>query len=188
MNERHEELPERLRAALEHASQTGSEPRRDLWPGIEQRLEPRHRQRRWPALAAAAAILVALLLGVAWRLGRAPSGPSLTPSARPMLQTSNAELRELVTRHRSESERLLRLVNDALARHPQRVSDDVRGSLEALDAALANLEDALAEAPDRPQLESRLAGLYEQHLQVLRSLDGRLQGRRTSMTSARGDS
>lgn len=188
MNEGHEELPDRLRSALEHASQTGSEPRRDLWPDIEQRLEPRQRQRRWPALAAAAAILVALLLGVAWRLGWPSTGPSLSPSTRPLLQTSNEELRELVTRHRTESERLLRLVEGALARHPQSVSDEVSGSLEALDAALASLENALTEAPDRPQLETRLAGLYEQHLQVLRSLDGRLQGRSNLQPSPRGDS
>ncbi|MEM6706718.1 MAG: hypothetical protein AAF690_28690 [Acidobacteriota bacterium] len=167
------ELPHDLQAALQHASERGSEPGRDLWPAIEVQLRPRAARRRF---AIAASILLALLLGLSWRLVQSSTGavPSDELAA---VASSDTELFEALTRHRAESERLLRLVDQALASHPQQVGSEVRNSLDAMQAALAKLELALVEEPGAPQLASRLAGLYEQHLRVLEGLDGRLQGR-----------
>jgi hypothetical protein len=115
-----------------------AQPSRDLWPDIQSRLaaEPRRRA-RWPLLAAAAVLLVALGAGVlAWRM-HAPAPPQLDASARTALDWSQPN-------------------NPTLA-----------AAAQDLDGASAQLQQALEQRPDAVFLVGLLNRTNSQRMRLM---------------------
>lgn len=171
------ELPAEIESLIAESSARGLEPGRDLWPEIEAELPPKRRRTGRRRLLVAAALLLSTV--AVWRLldvSDTPAPLDLPSRSRPPLTTTSDELREAVGAYRSESERLLTQVARELDRYPDALGADVRSSLETFERALAELEGAVTALPGDEALETRLASLYEQQLDALRGLHGRLKG------------
>lgn len=131
------------------------EPRNDLWPAIATRIgaeagATRARRRRWLPLAAAAALLLATAGGVLM-LGLQRNGAPDLANVPSGARTSTA----------------LRATDDALAR--SRGGDPrLAGAAVVLDAAHAELEQALEQRPDAVFLVGLLNRTNSQRMRLLR--------------------
>jgi anti-sigma factor RsiW len=155
-----------VRAAAE-LPETSVEPR-DLWPGIAERLEaaPRTR-RRWQPWLAAAAMLVAV--SGAWWAGRwsaAPSPHSVAPSTDAVRATaeSSADFRQEYRRARDELDALLAARREGMS--PENLII-VEESLCVIDRAIEDIESALLDNPEDPNLNRSLRLAYDRQLHVL---------------------
>ena len=163
------ELPDALRWQL-RGMRRDVEPQRDLWDGIAARIatQPQaplvsrdSRLRRPLALLATAAVL-ALAIGVGWRM---------RPDAAPMPAT---------TAGTHATNRLLAMEADAMAREYAGALRVVQASagvapaaspaLAELDASADMLRAAIAQAPDSRFLFDRLQRVYAQRLALTRRL------------------
>ncbi|HEX5634591.1 MAG TPA: hypothetical protein VFX50_15220 [Gemmatimonadales bacterium] len=131
------------------------EPARDLWPGIERRLQPRRRRLpRWLPLAAA----LALAAG-AWLLGRTASRdvPGPVPVADAPAGTGAA------------TELLAALERDPGTLAPETLAA-LRRNLAVIDSALAESRAALARDPGDADAESWLRLVERQRADLLRQV------------------
>jgi hypothetical protein len=171
----------RLRTLVSRA-RASSAPQTDLdalWPGIRSRIEaakivplaatapssapPRGRITRthWTAIGiAAAAAVLAVGIGLTLRANRAPVPRVATA---PQLTTINDSARL----YRDEAERLLRdlELRRAMLRPETRASID--SDLRTIDAAIAELEAAIAHDPNNAALRQLLASSYRQKVELL---------------------
>ncbi len=134
------------------------EPGRDLWPGIEARLTPRRNglrlQTRWP-LAAAAAVVAAVTLGVLWH--RPPT------TVVPRMQASNETVRSLPGYIEADVQARARFAADSLRDDPSlspRTRAIVLRNLDLIEQAIGNVKLALRSDPANPQLLKMLNQLY----------------------------
>lgn len=180
-----------LRALTAQASLlTPIPPERDLWPGIEARLEPRsdgvpappeatapggvlsiRPTRRWafsaPQLVAAAIALVVLAGGSVWLI--APSAPddvADTPTAAAAAAGSDRTV-FLATYEPaiSELEQEFRVQRDQLDPETRRVVEE---NMAIIERAIAEAEQALAEDPSNSFLNTHLAGVMRRKVDLLR--------------------
>lgn len=165
-----------LLAAIDALSDEG--PTRNLWPGIENRIQPR---RPWsitltlPQLAMAATLVLAVSAGLSW-LALAPRDVQTTPEApiqavaepaspvRPDVARANfadeqydAAIADLEQVLREQGERL----------DPQTVMV-IERNLRAIDAAIQQARDALDADPANTYLNSHLADARRRKLELLR--------------------
>lgn len=181
-----------LRALTARASLLpGIPPERDLWPGIEARLEPRSgrpparsdtaapagvlsiRPTRWtltvPQLVAAAIALVVLAAGSVWLLVPSAGLDSVadpTPATAPGVDGS-PQLVFLAAYQPaiSELEREFQARRAQLAPDTRRVVEE---NMAIIDQAIAEAERALAEDPSNSFLNTHLAGTMRQKVELLR--------------------
>lgn len=152
-----------------------SQPSRDLWPGIAERLAPRTRTRaapwlsfpagrlvpRWTLATAAAAILV-LAAGLwIWQADR----PSRTAGV-PAPTASGVATAEHDGEYEKHVASLEREVRARLAADPRLVGV-LEENLATLDVAMANYREALSQAPGDARLRGRLAETRQRKLAVL---------------------
>lgn len=166
---------EELRALLAAAAELPREatPRRDLWPGIERRLDRAKVVRiRFPragtlwraaALAAAAALVTFVLTRPGGDTGRkTPESVAVAPGERAESPLDRADLE-----YASASRDVLdRLENDREL-DPETVAL-IRRNLELIDQAVREIRQALDASPEDARLQHRLTAEYQRRGEVLR--------------------
>jgi hypothetical protein len=171
-----------LRALVTHAPglKRPWPPSWDLWPAVARRLEPRTRRpwrtvlpgtarARWlvPRLTAAAVLVVACVAGIFWLRHTAPSG---SPPAGPA-RTAPPVAAQVDAAYEDSVAELRRSARTRLIADPQ-VVNVLEDNLSALDRAIAEYQDALAEHPRDDELRRRLDAARRQKLEVLRHAAG----------------
>ncbi len=166
-------------------------PTRELWSGIESRLQPTFATAGTPAVAAqrffrvtitqlavAASLLIAVASGVTWTIARRPAGSSVAGNE-PVIQAygvaeddnggqivqanfADAQFNAAV----SDLERVLREERDRL--DPRTVLI-IERNLKAIDAAINEARMALNDDPANPYLNSHLADARRRKLDLLRT-------------------
>jgi hypothetical protein len=156
-------------------------PSRDLWPGIAHRIERdkvvqvrfRSRARRYVLAAVAAAVTVAAMLA-AYTVGRQHSERSVvvrgdaTPAAvAASFEGTTLGAVEAEFRHaRTELMTILEQRRHELSPETLWVVDS---NLRLIDDAIEEITMALGQDPDNPQLSHRLAAVYRQQIELLRT-------------------
>ncbi|MBV8496990.1 MAG: hypothetical protein JO361_09430 [Gammaproteobacteria bacterium] len=154
------------------------EPGRDLWPEIEARIGARPArwqpaQLRW---LAAAAMVASVAVGV-W-IGRSllPGGPAVPPSASiradgPLVSAARPgalDVRyERDPRYQRERAALLRSLQAQLETMPPATRAKVVSSLETIEHAKQDLEQALGRDPGNALLQELLIDTYQDEMRVL---------------------
>lgn len=156
------------------------EPPRDLWPGIAGRIEGQKvvqarfgRRVRRIALAAVAAAVIAAAVLAAYTVGRRHSEPILatvepTPSvvAASFDSSSLAAIETEFMHARTELLAILELRRHELSPETLQVVDS---NLQLIDEAIDEIVLALGRDPDNAQLSHRLAAVYRQQIELLRT-------------------
>jgi len=167
-----------LRALLAHAAALPAErlPSRDLWSGIEERLEGARPVRRlwsvagWGAgLAAAAGVVLALSATLGPGRGPASGSPapaSLVPAA---IRTEDpvAEAERAYARAAAD---LMAALDEERDRLPPETLAALERDLRSIDAALQEVQTALAADPVNPRLNHLLASTHQKKVEMLRQV------------------
>lgn len=169
------------------------EPARDLWPGIEARMElaPGRRVRRWVWQAAAAVLLVASssIVTLQFVRHRAPavtelpasgSGPAVMPAAFGPGYALDPEY--LVAK-----EQLAEMLAQRIDAMPSSARSKLEANLAELQRATAEINAALALRPGDPLLEELLLNAYQAELGVMANVNQltRMNGTLNQTESAR---
>ena len=133
------------------------EPRRDVWPSIQKRLEDTGSRTRWPRVAVAAC-LAAIIAGTTYVMLRetAPATPPRVAERTAPMPIGNPVVHEAETRYVA-AESLLRSELGASAIE-----------LAALDARIAATRAAVVAAPDDPIAVARWRAAYDRKIDALR--------------------
>lgn len=151
------------------------EPGRDLWPGIESRLEHRPLRPRWPAWAwqaAAAVALVAVSSLVTAAFVRQWSVPVVqAPAARPrVVPASYASGPALNADYEAARRQLAADLEQRLATLPPSARQKLEANLAEMRRAAEEINAALARQPGDALLEELLMNTYQDELGVLASV------------------
>jgi hypothetical protein len=171
----HPDLERRLDASLE-SLERDVEPRRDLWPDIESRLEPRSRPRAraWAWQAAAAVVLVAVSSLVTATLVRRPGAPvarTHAPAiAAPVVPATFASPYPLNADYEAARRQLGADLEQRLATLPPSARQKLESNLAEMRRAAEEINAALAREPGDPLLEELLLNTYQDELGVLASV------------------
>ncbi len=189
-----------LRKILEGARglARGTEPSRDLWPGIAEEIGAAPVRAARPVrtgrgiraawgwgLAAAAAVAVAGALGV--MLLRGPRTSFVEPERPAPVESASAAARRSVepvvtaldAQCAAAGQELVAALKTGGGVLDARAAVVVEGGLSVLDGAIAQSMSAWRAHPDDPELIYRLTGLYRQKLQLLREAADLAGGRLT---------
>lgn len=182
---------EALRAQTSRLPRT-VEPRRDLWAGIERRLESSWRQRwrsgTWfpgqlwhPASLAAAAAVVALGLGLwLWRgeplSTRAPDATRATAPAAVIDDEGRNQTRAELARFEDgmllAHQDLLTAVQSRSDRLSPETQAAVEENMRIIDQAIGQIRTALEEDPLNQRLNMQLAAQYQHEVHLLKRVSG----------------
>ena len=163
------------------------EPARDLWPGIEAQLGelpegaasggtvPARRRGQPLRWLAAAAMLASVALGV-W-IGRSllpgtagigtPQVSANRTAVPPLAPTALDAAYVSDPRYQQQRAELVRALQARLATLPPGERDKVTASLEAIEKAKADLEQALGHDPSNALLQELLVNTYQDEMRVL---------------------
>ncbi len=156
------------------------EPERDLWAGIEHRLEPTGWWRSASLLAAAAAIL-ALGLGFwLWRGAAVPTGVDEAPRAAAHSEVTDDAGRNEARAEMARSEDGMLLAHQDLLSAVQSQSDRlspetvaaVEENMRIIDQAIGQIRTALEDDPLNQRLNMLLAAQYQHEVQLLKRVSG----------------
>jgi hypothetical protein len=182
--ERPDERIDATLASLPHELQ----PARDLWPGIESRLEPRRRRGTWAWQAAAAIALVAVSsLITASLVRRADTTVARTNAPDPQAQVTKAAFGpsySLNAEYDTARRQLATDLEQRLASLPPSARQKLEANLAEMHRAAAEINAALARQPGDPLLEELLLNTYQDELGVLASVN-QLTGISVSAATAR---
>jgi hypothetical protein len=166
------------------------EPGRDLWPGIESRLEPRSQRRApaWAWQAAAAVVLVAMSSLVTVGLVRNGTGTGARSAAAqaraPVVPAAFGQARGLGSGYEAARRQLAADLGQRLATMPPLARRKLEANLAEMHRAAAEINTALARQPGDPLLEELLLNTYQDELGVLASVN-QLTGISVSAATAR---
>jgi len=182
--ERPDERIDATLACLPHELQ----PARDLWPGIESRLEPRRRRGTWAWQAAAAIALVAVSsLITASLVRRADTTVARTDAPDPQARVTKAAFGpsySLNAEYDTARRQLATDLEQRLAGMPPSARQKLEANLAEMHRAAAEINAALARQPGDPLLEELLLNTYQDELGVLASVN-QLTGISVSAATAR---
>jgi hypothetical protein len=178
------------------------EPGRDLWPGIEARLEPRGRSRApaWLWQAAAAVLLVAgssLLTATllrnedgSERIAATPRAAVATPPdvAHPMLPAAYSTDARLDPEYLAARRQLTAMLNERIANLPESTRAKLEQNLAELRRAAEQISAALAEQPGDALLQDLLLKTYQDELAVLANVNQLTNALDSSAPGAGADS
>lgn len=169
-----------LRALLARlaALPNGLEPGRDLWPGIAARLGERRvlsfrrhigKARAWvlPALASAAALLVALTL---WRGRDVPVAPTRGQVTLPAALGADRGLSAAQADYARAASDLMKVLNARRDTLPPETVQGVEANLHMIDEALGQIRVALQQDPDNPQLARLLTTTHRRKVAFLQQV------------------
>ena len=162
------------------------EPPHDLWPGIEARLgdaraaadgatpaQRRAVRMRWLAAAAmVACVAIGVWVGRGLLPGPAGSGTVAVNTnpprgVQPPVNTVPHEVYVSDPRYQEQRAALVRELQARLAALPQPERDKVTASLQAIEKAKADLEEALGHDPSNALLQELLVNTYQDEMRVL---------------------
>jgi hypothetical protein len=142
------------------------EPGRDLWPGIEARLQPASRRRRFPTwgggLALAASVLAAV---VAFQVMRAPAAnaPLATTSPAPAADTRSAEAGMV----QAEARAMTVAYEAALAEYAAApMPETIQPGLDELDRSARDIRLAIDASPESAHLLQMLQRTYARRIEL----------------------
>ena len=176
--------PDRKVTSLRELPQS-IEPRHDLWPGIEARLgdiraadgaTPAQRRavrmRRLAAAAMVACVAIGVWVGRGLLPGTAGSGTvavntSPPQAVQPPVNAVPHEVYVSDPRYQEQRAALVRDLQARLAALPQPQRDKVTASLQAIEKAKADLEEALGHDPSNALLQELLVNTYQDEMRVL---------------------
>jgi len=179
-----EEDPELRREVAEYRDLIGQvrslppeiEPARDLWPGIAARI-PAGRRRSW-TWALAASLLVAAGLALTARQGglgperRPPPAEAVTatapPTLSPMARSAYAQTDQALAEIRLQ---LRRTVAEREAELPESTRRLLHENLDTIERAIAEIEAALAERPQSPELARTYIAYRQRQIDLLRQVN-----------------
>jgi hypothetical protein len=184
----HGERPdERIDAAIASLPRE-LQPARDLWPGIESRLEPRGRRGSWAWQAAAAIALVAVSSLITANLVRHADTPvARTYAPDPQAHVTKAAFGpsySLDAEYDTARRQLATDLEQRLAAMPPSARQKLEANLAELHRAAAEINAALSRQPGDPLLEELLLNTYQDELGVLASVN-QLTGTSASAATAR---
>jgi hypothetical protein len=176
----------RLRQLLAHASALprSVSPPRDLWPEISRRIE---RGRAWswprivawqPALAVAAAVVVALGAVVLRQQAPTPANIVVVPSPatgpgyrmHPAAVEMDPGLVAMERDYQAAANALLAALQERRDELEPETLASVESNLAVIDAALAEVHEALAKDPASPELSRMLVSTHRKRVDVLRKM------------------
>lgn len=174
------------------------EPRRDLWPAIEARLEPRARRRApawaWPAaaavlLVAGSSLLTATLLdddGASGKMAATPGATVATPAevAASAVPATYAAGSQLDPEYLAARRQLTAMLNERIANLPDSTRAKLEQNLAEMRRAAEQINAALAEQPDDPLLQDLLLKTYQDELAVLANVNQLTDALGSSATDA----
>lgn len=149
-------------------------PARDLWPGIEAAIgrDQAGAFRRWQPVFAAAAALALLAVGI-W-LGRASVAPAPQLAAQSPASGLAAVQPDVVPaawspdgRYSRTREQLMREASARMASLSPETKAKVEASLEAVQKARLDIEQALGHDPGNALLQEMLVNTYQDEMRVL---------------------
>jgi hypothetical protein len=146
-------------------------PPRDLWPAIESELRPTTRstaRRPWMRLAALAAMIAMLGIGIWIGRGLLPLGGALAPQS--VLSGATETMpAAFVTDPRYVSERaaLLQSLEQQINALPAESRQKVLASLETIRRSKQEIEAALGRDPGNALLQQLLVNTYQDEMNVL---------------------
>lgn len=161
-----DELEELIRQAAELPEEVP--PRRDLWPGIRERLAPRVETTRasnrhaaaarrwWPVLAAAAVLVVGFVVLLD------------LPAQDPGLSGADWSVMGFVQEYQALTRELASEVQSRQSVFPASARTDLDRNLAVIDEAIARSRNALSEHPGSRQLRLMLSDNYERKVELLR--------------------
>lgn len=160
------------------------EPRHDLWPAIEARLDSRPSRRRpaWAWQAAAAVVLVAassLITASLLRRGDSPTAQA-TATSLPVVRAAFGQSRGLGAGYESARQELATDLEQRLSTMPEPARQKLLANLAEMRRAADEINAALARQPGDPLLEELLMNTYQDELGVIASVN---QLTRTGATS-----
>jgi hypothetical protein len=177
---------ERIDAALASLPRE-LQPARDLWPGIESRLEPRGRRGMWAWQVAAALALVAvssLITASFVRRAEAPVAHASAPGPRAVMPAAFGPSYSLNAEYDKARGQLAADLEQRLAEMPPSARQKLEANLAEMHRAAAEINAALARQPGDPLLEELLLNTYQDELGVLASVN-QLTGTSASAAKAR---
>lgn len=160
----------RTAAALPH----DLSPSRDLWEGIETRLEARRPIRRWMnplVLAAAAMVFAAIGLGVLLAPSRTTAPPTGGfPSSEGVVHAQSERLPSRGFRFEYEQARndLEAVIESRRDRLDPETLEVIERNMNVIDQAIIDIEQALDSNPGETQLDRQLMLAYQQQIKVLK--------------------
>ena len=164
-----------LRALLAHAAALPREilPSRDLWAGIDARLDEGRPMWRRPRMLAGWGAGLAAAAGVVLALSAALHGPAGSRGASPFTALAPAALRseDPVASAEREYARAAAELMSALEQQRDRLPPEALASVEkdlrSIDAALQDVRRALATDPENPGLNHLLTSTHQRKVEVL---------------------
>lgn len=153
------------------------EPQRDLWPGIEARLEPHPVRRRpaWAWQAAAAVVLVAassLITASLLQRDDARTAQVATPAtALPAVQSAFGQRSGLGAGYESARRELATDLEQRMSSMPASARYKLAANLAEMRRAADEINAALALQPGDPLLEELLLNTYQDELGVIASVN-----------------
>lgn len=161
------------------------EPRRDLWPGIEEVIGRPRRSRWTPVLAQAATVL--LLVGASSLLTYllVREDPQVIEVPQPALRSEFVSLAgpgSLGAEYRRARGEAASRLESELERLAPGIRDDVERNLAVIRHAIADISAALDEEPDSRLLQQLLADAYREEIAVMEKV-----GSLTTRVMARQD-
>ncbi len=162
-------------AGLRHEAQPG----RDLWPGIAGRIESRARVLRLvrrggllTGLAAAAALVLALVIGRAPQHGAGIAGVEPNGSVQPAA-AGTADIEKAEAEYLRATSQLIQTLNARRSSMPpeaQKQMADLEANVAAIDSALREVKDALEKDPQNTRLNKMLASTHQKKIDLLLKL------------------
>jgi anti-sigma factor RsiW len=156
-----------------------SQPARDLWPGIAERIEadkgvlaflrPGSLLRRYmpAALAAAAAAAIAIVstLHVGPKPGASGTGPAGTPPT--VAATGESDLEKAEADYVKATNQLITVLNSRRASMSPDAQKALDANIASIDSGLHDVRAALAKDPQNPKLTRMLASTHQKKLDLL---------------------
>jgi predicted anti-sigma-YlaC factor YlaD len=144
-------------------------PERDLWPEIRAQLGSRAMPGTWwMGLAAAAALVLAVAGGY---FLRGDSGRTAIPGPAPATQPvafASRTLADAEEDYARASDELLAALHERRDSFAPETIESVEKNLAVIDAALAEVREALRHDPENPELTRMLAATHRKKVDVLR--------------------
>ena len=172
-----EERDDKLIAAAQGLS-TEISPERDLWPGIARAIAEPQRSRWTPLLAQAAAVV--LLVGASSSLTYVAvkdrqQVAAVVPANLVFEQASFGSRYALGLEYQEAHRDLSAQLDQELARLSPEARGDVEENLQVIRGAIAEINAALEEEPDRALLQDLLLQTYREELALMQRVGGLTQ-------------